>query len=180
MRRARAGRGPVNGDGVGDFRGIMRRLDYLDGLGVTAVWIMPFQKSPDKDHGYDITDYYSVDPRYGTLGDFVDFTHGCKQRGMRVLIDLVVNHTSALRGPFCFLAAGKTSLSLLPGAGNGYGTWIWTRTSQPAGLVHELSDVLPLTTWRTFMKYCTPGSSSHFANNGKGLLPPMVNMVEPV
>jgi len=84
----------ANADGIGDFRGLMRRLDYLHGLGVTAVWLAPFQKSPCRDDGYDIADYYSVDPRYGTLGDFVDFTHGAKQRGMRVLIDLVVNHTS--------------------------------------------------------------------------------------
>jgi maltose alpha-D-glucosyltransferase / alpha-amylase len=83
-----------NADGIGDFQGLMRRLDYLHGLGVTAVWLMPFQKSPCRDDGYDISDYYAVDPRYGTLGDFVEFTHGAKQRGMRVLIDLVVNHTS--------------------------------------------------------------------------------------
>jgi maltose alpha-D-glucosyltransferase / alpha-amylase len=84
----------ANGDGVGDFQGLMRRLDYLQGLGVTAIWLMPFQPSPMRDDGYDIADYYSVDPRYGTLGDFVEFAHGCKQRGIRVLIDLVVNHTS--------------------------------------------------------------------------------------
>jgi maltose alpha-D-glucosyltransferase / alpha-amylase len=84
----------ANGDGVGDFPGLMRRLDYLHGLGVTAIWLMPFQPSPMRDDGYDISDYYGVDPRYGTLGDFVEFTHGCKQRGIRVLIDLVVNHTS--------------------------------------------------------------------------------------
>lgn len=84
----------ANGDGIGDFQGLMRRLDYLDGLGVTAVWLMPFQTSPGRDDGYDVADYYSVDPRYGTLGDFVEFTHAAKQRGMRVLIDLVVNHTS--------------------------------------------------------------------------------------
>lgn len=84
----------ANGDGIGDFAGLMRRLDYLNGLGVTAIWLMPFQSSPRKDHGYDVTDYYSVDPRFGTLGDFVEFTHEAKQRGMRVLIDLVVNHTS--------------------------------------------------------------------------------------
>jgi maltose alpha-D-glucosyltransferase / alpha-amylase len=84
----------ANGDGVGDFRGLERRLDYLHGLGVTAIWLMPFQTSPHRDDGYDIADYYSVDPRYGTLGDFVDFTHGAKQRGIRVLVDLVVNHTS--------------------------------------------------------------------------------------
>ena len=84
----------ANGDGIGDFRGLERRLDYLHGLGVTAIWLMPFQTSPHRDDGYDIADYYSVDQRYGTLGDFVDFTHGAKQRGIRVLVDLVVNHTS--------------------------------------------------------------------------------------
>ena len=84
----------ANGDGVGDFQGLTRRLDYLHGLGVDAVWLMPFQTSPGKDDGYDVADYYSVDPKFGTLGDFVEFTHGAKQRGMRVLIDLVVNHTS--------------------------------------------------------------------------------------
>jgi maltose alpha-D-glucosyltransferase / alpha-amylase len=84
----------ANGDGVGDFKGLMRRLDYLHGLGVTAIWLMPFQVSPCRDDGYDVADYYGVDPRYGTLGDFVEFTHGAEQRGIRVLIDLVVNHTS--------------------------------------------------------------------------------------
>ena len=84
----------ADGDGIGDFQGLMRRLDYLGGLGITAIWLMPFQPSPRRDDGYDVADYYGVDPRYGTLGDFVEFTHGCKQRGIRVLIDLVVNHTS--------------------------------------------------------------------------------------
>lgn len=84
----------ANGDGIGDFQGLMRRLDYLQGMGVTALWLMPFQTSPGMDDGYDVADYYNVDPRYGTLGDFVEFTRGCKQRGLRVLIDLVVNHTS--------------------------------------------------------------------------------------
>jgi len=84
----------ANGDGVGDFKGLLRRLDYLHGLGITTIWLMPFQPSPGRDDGYDIADYYSVDPRYGTLGDFVEFTHGCRQRGIRVIIDLVVNHTS--------------------------------------------------------------------------------------
>ncbi len=94
-------------DGVGDFKGLMRRLDYLSGLGVSAIWLMPFQPSPGRDGGYDVCDFYGVDPRYGTLGDFVEFTHACHQRGIRVLIDLVVNHTSdqhpwfqeARRGP---------------------------------------------------------------------------------
>jgi len=84
----------ANGDGIGDFQGLMRRLDYLQGMGVTALWLMPFQPSPFRDDGYDVADYYGVDPRYGTLGDFVEFAQGCKQRGMRVFIDLVVNHTS--------------------------------------------------------------------------------------
>ncbi len=84
----------ANGDGIGDFKGLLRRLDYLQGLGITTIWLMPFQPSPGKDDGYDISDYYGVNPRYGTLGDFVEFTHGCRQRGIRVIIDLVVNHTS--------------------------------------------------------------------------------------
>ncbi|TPE49692.1 alpha-amylase family protein [Amaricoccus solimangrovi] len=84
----------TDGDGVGDFEGMSRRLDYLQGLGVTAVWLMPFQPSPRRDHGYDITDYYGVDPRYGSLGDFVAFTHGANARGIGVIMDLVVNHTS--------------------------------------------------------------------------------------
>jgi maltose alpha-D-glucosyltransferase/alpha-amylase len=84
----------TNADGVGDFQGLLRRLDYLQGLGVTAIWLLPFQRSPGRDDGYDISDYYAVDLRYGSLGDFVEFTQGCRQRGLRLLIDLVVNHTS--------------------------------------------------------------------------------------
>ena len=84
----------ANGDGVGDFQGLTRRLDYLHGLGITTIWLMPFQPSPYRDDGYDISDYYGVDSRHGTLGDFVEFTHGAEQRGIRVIMDLVVNHTS--------------------------------------------------------------------------------------
>jgi maltose alpha-D-glucosyltransferase/alpha-amylase len=84
----------ANGDGIGDFEGLMRRLDYLHGLGITAIWLMPFQTSPGRDDGYDVSDYYGVNPAHGTLGDFVELTHGAKQRGIRVIIDLVVNHTS--------------------------------------------------------------------------------------
>ena len=82
------------GDGVGDFEGLSRRLDYLSGLGVTCLWLQPFQRSPNRDNGYDVTDYYSVDPRYGSLGDFVDFANQAKQRGLRIIVDLVLNHTS--------------------------------------------------------------------------------------
>ncbi len=84
----------TNGDGVGDFAGLMQRIDYLAGLGITCIWLMPFQPSPHRDDGYDVSDYYNVDPRYGTLGDFVEFTRYARQRGIRVIIDLVVNHTS--------------------------------------------------------------------------------------
>ena len=78
----------------GDFEGLVRRLDYLDSLGVDALWLAPFQPSPRRDDGYDISDYYGVDPRFGTSGDFVEFMHQADARGIRVLIDLVVNHTS--------------------------------------------------------------------------------------
>ena len=83
-----------NGDGIGDFAGLRRRLDYLASLGVDALWLAPFQPSPNRDDGYDVADYYGVDPRYGTRGDFVEFVHEASSRGIRVLIDLVVNHTS--------------------------------------------------------------------------------------
>ncbi len=83
-----------NGDGIGDFAGLTRRLDHLDRLGVSCIWLMPFYPSPNQDDGYDITDYYSVDPRLGTLGDFVEFLRAAHDRGMRVIADLVVNHTS--------------------------------------------------------------------------------------
>ncbi|RJL35997.1 alpha-amylase family protein [Bailinhaonella thermotolerans] len=83
-----------NGDGVGDFPGLTQQIDHLDRLGVTCIWLMPFYPSPDLDDGYDITDFYSVDPRLGTLGDFVEFIRTARDRGMRVIADLVVNHVS--------------------------------------------------------------------------------------
>lgn len=99
----------ADGDGVGDFKGLLRRLDYLHGLGITTIWLMPFQTSPGRDDGYDIADYYRVDSRYGTLGDFVEFAHGCKQRGIRIIIDLVVNHTSDQHHWFKEARRDKTS-----------------------------------------------------------------------
>src|SRR6476619_4333504 len=83
-----------NADGVGDFEGLSRRLPYLAGMGISAVWLLPFNPSPRRDNGYDITDYYGVDPDLGSLGDFVDFTHEAKKLGIRVIMDLVINHTS--------------------------------------------------------------------------------------
>jgi maltose alpha-D-glucosyltransferase/alpha-amylase len=84
----------ANGDGIGDFEGLTARLDYLAGLGITCIWLMPFYPTPNRDNGYDVKDFYNVDPRLGTLGDFVEFTRQSNERGMRVIIDLVVNHTS--------------------------------------------------------------------------------------
>ncbi|HSU88291.1 MAG TPA: alpha-amylase family protein [Terriglobia bacterium] len=98
-----------NGDGIGDFEGLSRCLDYLSGLGVTCIWLQPFQPSPNRDGGYDISDYYGVDPRHGSSGDFVDFTHQAKQRGIRVIIDLVVNHTSDQHPWFQSARADKNS-----------------------------------------------------------------------
>jgi maltose alpha-D-glucosyltransferase / alpha-amylase len=83
-----------DGDGVGDFAGLTARVDYLHALGVTCIWLLPFYPSPNRDNRYDVADYYGVDPRLGTLGDFVDFLRVARERGIRVLIDLVVNHTS--------------------------------------------------------------------------------------
>jgi maltose alpha-D-glucosyltransferase/alpha-amylase len=84
----------ANGDGTGDFEGLCARLDYLNALGVNTLWLAPFQLTPNKDNGYDIYDHYGVDQRHGSSGDFVSFIHRAKQLGMRVIIDLVVNHTS--------------------------------------------------------------------------------------
>ncbi|MFE5671974.1 alpha-amylase family protein [Agromyces sp. NPDC056523] len=83
-----------NDDGVGDFEGLAHRLDHLAGLGVSCLWLMPFQPSPRRDDGYDITDFLTVDPRLGSLGDFVEFMRTARDRGMRVIIDFVMNHTS--------------------------------------------------------------------------------------
>jgi maltose alpha-D-glucosyltransferase/alpha-amylase len=83
-----------NGDGVGDFEGLMRRLDYLAGLGATCVWLQPFYPSPNRDNGYDVADYYGVHDKHGSLGDFVDFMNHAEALGIRVIVDLVVNHTS--------------------------------------------------------------------------------------
>ena len=83
-----------NGDGIGDFRGLAQKLDYLQDLGVNAMWLMPFFPSPLRDDGYDIADYRTVHPSYGTLDDFKMFLEAAHQRGIRVIIELVLNHTS--------------------------------------------------------------------------------------
>jgi maltose alpha-D-glucosyltransferase/alpha-amylase len=83
-----------NGDGIGDIRGLIGRLDYLSRLGVTCLWLNPIHPTPGRDDGYDVTDFYGVDPRLGTLGDFAELLYRASNRGIKVMIDLVVNHTS--------------------------------------------------------------------------------------
>ncbi|MBI2304763.1 MAG: maltose alpha-D-glucosyltransferase [Chloroflexi bacterium] len=83
-----------DGDGIGDFRGLTEKLEYLQDLGVTALWLLPFYPSPLKDDGYDIANYTDVHPSYGTLHDFTDFLRQAHQRGIRVVTELVLNHTS--------------------------------------------------------------------------------------
>src|SRR6187399_35551 len=83
-----------DGDGMGDFRGLMEKLDYLQELGVTAIWLLPFYPSPMRDDGYDIADYFDVNPNFGMLDDFRALLDAAHQRNLRVITELVINHTS--------------------------------------------------------------------------------------
>ena len=83
-----------NDDGIGDFPGLMQKLDYLQELGVNAIWLLPFFPSPLRDDGYDISDYTAVHPAYGTLENFKAFLSAAHDKGMRIIIELVLNHTS--------------------------------------------------------------------------------------
>ncbi|MGX6606259.1 alpha-amylase family protein [Micromonosporaceae bacterium Da 78-11] len=83
-----------NGDGCGDIRGLIGRLDYLARLGITCLWLNPIHPSPNRDDGYDVENFYDVDPRFGNLGDFAELLHQAGNLGIKVIIDLVVNHTS--------------------------------------------------------------------------------------
>ena len=98
-----------NGDGVGDMQGLAHRIDYLADLGVTCLWLMPFYPTPDRDDGYDITDFYGVDSRLGSHGDLVELIRTARDRGMRVIADLVVNHTSDRHPWFRSARASKNS-----------------------------------------------------------------------
>lgn len=112
-----------DGSGTGDFEGLNSRLDYLDALGVNTLWLAPFQPTPNKDNGYDIKDYYGVDQRHGSSGDFVEFMHQAKKRGLKVIIDLAVNHTSD-QHPW-FKEARK-------GPSNKYYDWyVWSKKRPP-------------------------------------------------
>ena len=83
-----------NGDGIGDLRGIISKLDYIKDLGVNAVWLSPCYKSPNDDNGYDISDYRDIMDEFGTMADFEELINGLHERGIKLIMDLVVNHTS--------------------------------------------------------------------------------------
>ena len=103
-----------NGDGVGDFRGLLEKLDYLQDLGVTAIWLLPFYPSPLRDDGYDIKDYYAVNPSYGKLKDFKKILKEAHKRGLKVITELVINQhlrpaplvSARPQGPRWFSRAG--------------------------------------------------------------------------
>lgn len=80
--------------GTGDLQGIIQRLDYLQQLGVDALWITPIYSSPQIDNGYDIADYYAIDPAFGDMADFEQLVSACQQRGLHIIMDMVFNHTS--------------------------------------------------------------------------------------
>ena len=83
-----------NGDGIGDIPGIISRLDYLRELGIDAIWLSPVYRSPQDDNGYDISDYQDIDPMFGSLADMEELIAEAKKRGIRIIMDLVLNHTS--------------------------------------------------------------------------------------
>jgi len=82
------------GNGVGDIQGVIRKLDYLKKLGVDILWLTPIYQSPQKDNGYDIRNYFSIDPMYGTMEDFEELLYEAHQRNLKIIMDLVLNHTS--------------------------------------------------------------------------------------
>ena len=98
-----------DGDGRGDFNGLIQKLDYIKALGIDAIWLAPFQPSPGEDDGYDVADFYGVDEKLGTSGDFAEFMHQAEKRGIRVIIDLVINHTSDQHPWFKNSRESKTS-----------------------------------------------------------------------
>ena len=112
-----------NGDGIGDFPGLISRLDYLQDLGVTCIWLLPFFPSPLRDDGYDISNYTDVNPSYGTLGDFKAFLDAAHERGLQVMIELVINHTSD-QHPW-FKAA-----RLAPAGSPERDMYVWSQTDQ--------------------------------------------------
>ncbi|PFG38916.1 oligo-1,6-glucosidase [Georgenia soli] len=133
-----------DGDGVGDVRGIIGRLDYLQQLGVDVVWLSPIYSSPQDDNGYDISDYQDIDPTFGTLADVDELIAGLHARGMRLVMDLVVNHTSDEHPWFVESRAGKDSPKR---------DWYWWRPPRP-GTVGGTPGAEP-TNWHSFFSGST-------------------------
>jgi alpha-glucosidase len=98
-----------NGDGVGDLNGITQRLDYLKDLGVDAIWLSPIYPSPQVDFGYDVSNYEAIDPQYGTMADFDHLVAEAKKRNLRVIMDMVLNHTSDKHPWFIESASSRTN-----------------------------------------------------------------------
>ena len=98
-----------NGDGIGDFKGLTSRLDYLKSLGVTGIWLMPIMPSGDHDHGYAVSDYRAIDPDYGTMQDFETFVREAHKRGIGVILDFVINHSASDNAIFKSAEASKAS-----------------------------------------------------------------------
>ncbi len=115
-----------NGDGVGDFLGLIEKLGYLQELGVTAIWLLPFYPSPLRDDGYDIANYFDINPHYGTLDDFRGFLEAAHQRGLRVITELVINHTSDQNPWF------QKSRRALPGSPE-RDFYVWSNTPEKYG-----------------------------------------------
>ena len=139
-----------NGDGIGDFAGLAQRIDHLADLGVTCLWLMPFYPTAERDDGYDITDFYGVDPRLGTHGDLVEVIRTANDRGMRVIADLVVNHTSR-KHPWFRVGRGEQGLAvprllrlaLRPAAGHQQGGRLPRPGGQHLDAVGEDGGVVP-------------------------------------
>ena len=107
----------TNGDGVGDIRGIINRLDYLQELGIDAIWLCPVCASPQVDNGYDISDYCAIDPMFGTMEDMEELIAEGKKRGIGIIMDLVLNHCSEQHIWFKEALKGKTILIMIISSG---------------------------------------------------------------
>ena len=134
----------TDGDGVGDLRGVIGRLDYLQRLGVDVVWLSPIYRSPQDDNGYDISDYQDIDPAFGTLEDLDELIAGLHERGMRLVMDLVVNHSSDEHPWFVESRSGKDSPKR---------DWYWWRPPRP-GTVGGEPGAEP-TNWHSFFSGST-------------------------
>lgn len=97
----------TTGNGIGDLQGIIKRLDYLQTLGIDVIWLTPVYQSPQKDNGYDISDYFSIDPMYGTMEDFEELLNEAHKRNIKLIMDLVINHTSTEHNWFKQAAKSK-------------------------------------------------------------------------